>query len=100
MQAAIPATPNATVEVGGPQGIDCLMSLNLRRDGKTVSSLTFRPSVDGGYRMVDHDVDTKQYALGTMAAMNGMNHPDVPMPEDVGVLTQLLIDQEKARRKI
>lgn len=84
--------PGTEVGVFGPQGVDCLMSIRVcdRRDGGPVASLTFRPSEVCGYRLVDYTRNTGLYDRNSVGAAAGMNYPDVPVPESIEEIVEML----------
>lgn len=82
--------PGEGVELLGPHGIDCLMSIHVRRNGSTVASMTFRPDREDGYRVVDYARDTGEYPRNSVAARSGANHPDEPMPPTVDAIVSVL----------
>jgi hypothetical protein len=82
--------PEETVELLGPHGIDCLLSIHVGRGASTMASVTFRPDGDGGYRVVDYTRNTGEYPKNTMGERAGANHPDVAMPDDVEEIVAML----------
>jgi len=82
--------PGETVELLGPQGIDCLLSIHVDRGGDCRASVTFRPDGDDRYRIVDYTRSTGEYPKNSVGAIAGANYADVPMPDDVDDIVAML----------
>ena len=88
--------PGSTFEVSGPFGMDCETSISIHGNNKEcLAFLQFVP--DHGDTIVlklrDYTIDTKRFMPGSIAAMNGMNQPDIPIPADVTI--QWFLDKIK-----
>jgi len=79
--------PNSRYELAGPFGLDCETSISLYQDKELLSFLQFVPgNLDEGEILLrDYTVDTHKFSPGTLGELNGMNHPDIPIPIDADV---------------
>jgi hypothetical protein len=82
--------PGYRVEVLGPFGICNEVSIHFCKIGVpeeklwdkkgAVKSISFVPNLEQGtFRVVDRSKDTKDHPEGSIGAVNGMNHPRIPI---------------------
>lgn len=88
---------DVSLELLGPQGLDCLMSIHARHKGITLASLTFRPNMDDVYSLVDYSRNTGEYPPNSAGARAHANYPDMPIPEGVDDLVGMLRNQMMRR---
>ncbi len=89
--------PGRVFDILGPFGMGCHVSIHFYKEGlegmdrfggDNCISITFTPldlEGKGEIGVVNQSVDTQEYTTGTLGALNGMNHPVIPVPADVGI---------------
>ena len=88
--------PDRRYEILGPFGLSSEIAIHFYRigvnepnlfDGDNCISITFRPGdLDKGeLRLVDHKTNTGEFREGTLGALNGMNHPTIPLSPDTTI---------------
>ncbi len=90
--------PGSTFEVSGPFGMDNEISISIHGNGKELLAfLQFVPAYGNNLPIAlhlrDYSIDTKRFTPGSIAAMNGGNHPSIPIPADVTI--QWFLDKIK-----
>jgi len=68
---------------------------------ETIVSVSFRPIHDDGDSdlvLINHLVNSKRFAPGTIGEVNGMNYPDVAMPKTIKELVKFVKDQNKEKQ--
>ncbi len=79
-------------QVYGPFGICHQRTVYWLKDNKkcitsnanVLGSLSFISSTEG-FKLRDEDVDTGQFAESTVGAMNGMNHPEIEITDEMNM---------------
>ena len=75
--------PEANFEVSGPFGLACQTSISIHgKDNVLLAFLEFVLEGDQEIMLRDYSVDTGRFSQGTIAEMNGMNHPNIPIPDE------------------
>ena len=88
-------------DILGPFGIGARTSIHFYKKGTDETnqfdeclSITFEPNLFNEGKatlgVVDYNTDTQRYSKGTIGAINGFNHPLMPLPENITV--QWLMD--------
>ena len=90
--------PDSNFSVSGPFGMNCETSISLTGKNKEcLAFLQFVPEFkfndEPTLKLRDYSVDTRLFSRGTIGEMNGMNHPDIPIPADVTI--QWFLDKIK-----
>lgn len=98
----------------GPFGLTCETAIHLYKDGVTKEnmfdgnnciSIDFRPNSnfdsdsEPDLVLVNHLVNKKRFAPGTIGEVNGMNYPEVAMPKTIKELVKFVKDQNKEKSK-
>ncbi len=88
-----PFFPDRNWQRLGPFGLGCQTSIHFRKkeytgdefDGDNTISITFEPIElkEGKLGIVDYETDLKKYSPGTLGYINGMNHPVIPIEQDI-----------------
>lgn len=77
--------PNSHYEISGPFGLTNETSISIDDDNnKTIAFLQFRPidNEKGEFAIVDYKTNTGHYGEGSIGWFNGMNHLEIPLPND------------------
>lgn len=88
--------PDRRYEILGPCGLSSETAIHFYRigvnephlfDGDNCISITFRPGdlEKGELRIVDPKTNTGEFREGTLGAVNGMNHPTIPLSPDTTI---------------
>jgi len=80
--------PGSDFNVAGPFGMDCETSISIHGEDSTLLAfLQFVPgNLDAGELFLrDYTVDNGRFSKGTIGAMNGMNHPNISIPQDATI---------------
>lgn len=90
-----PHFPDHDLRVLGPFGLtnECSIHANdpsVTDRFNTVGSLTFRPAQSNRLYLVDRSRELAQYPVGSLGERNGMNYPEVDMPESIEELVEML----------
>ena len=73
--------PESRFEVSGVFGMCCETSISIHgKDNSLIAFLQFVPNSDNDLLLRDYTVDRHLYNKGSIAEMNGANHPDIPIP--------------------
>ena len=86
-----------TMQIYGPFGIGAETSIFFSKDDKTIiGHLSFEPGdLDvGELRLRNTRVNTHEYKDGTIAELNGMNHPLMAMPNTIRELVKVAMSPE------
>lgn len=98
-------------DILGPFGLNNNTSIHFYKDGVTREnmfdgdnciSVSFRPINDDGDSdlvLINHLVNSKRFAPGTIGEVNGMNYPDVTMPKTIKELVKFIKDQNKEKKQ-
>jgi len=92
----LPEFPGRHYEILGPFGICSATAVhfykngvedNERFKGSNCISITFVPGsvTEGEFFVRDYTTNTGEYRHRTIGEMNGMNHPNIPIPETAGI---------------
>lgn len=78
--------PNKHIEVLGPFGLGCQVSVCISDNPDDDNSLgvTFSPS-GGEIKIVDYDTDNEDYPPNSIGRLNGLNFGLVDIPEDADI---------------
>jgi hypothetical protein len=90
-----PHFPQYKLYVLGPFGLGSRVSIHANKPtvtgaASTVASLDFRPDNNGRLRLVDYSRQTREYAPNSVGELNGLNFPEVDLPETIEELAALL----------
>ncbi|KKN29585.1 hypothetical protein LCGC14_0842530 [marine sediment metagenome] len=80
--------PDADFDTMGPFGMDCETTISIHgEDGTLLAFLEFIPgNLDVGELFLrDYTIDNGLFSKGTIAEMNGANHPSIPIPQDATI---------------
>lgn len=77
----------------GPFGLDCEQTIYFKKNkeeditkkGNVLGSICFVSSFGWGYAIKNEKINTKKYANGTLAEINGMNHPTIKFTEKMDI---------------
>lgn len=88
--------PGRRYEILGPFGLSAEVGVHFYRigvdekhlfDGDNCISISFRPGdlEKGELKVVDSKTNTGEFREGTIGALNGMNHPEIPLSPDMTI---------------
>lgn len=80
--------PDSNFHISGPFGMDCETSITIKGEDSTLLAfLQFVPgNLDEGELFLrDYTVDNGRFAKGSIGAMNGMNHPNISIPQEATI---------------
>ena len=70
----------------GPFGMCNETSISIYgKENNLLAFLQFVPDSEHNLNLRDYSVDTHRFGHGSIAQMNGMNHPDIPIPKDATI---------------
>lgn len=100
--------PDRTVDILGPCGITCATAIHFYKkgvdnkdkfNGDNCISITFRPAADlPDLTVIDYSVDTQEFKPGTLGEINGMNHPSIPIQDDIDWLLSFMLKTNAEKR--
>ena len=99
--------PDRTFGILGPFGMTNETSIHFYRkgikkeskfEGDNCISITFRPAELPDLTVVDYSVDTGRFEKGSIAEMNGMNHPSIPIQDNVPWLLAFMLEKEREEK--
>jgi hypothetical protein len=93
---ALAKATGRTLDVLGPFGLGAEVAIHLYKPGVTDEdkfapgnclSITFRPGRlhEAKLFLVDRSRKTNRYPNNSLGDINGLNHPDIPIPDDAGL---------------
>lgn len=102
-EAMLKHLPNRTFKILGPFGMTNETGVHFYKKGikeknkfkgDNCISITFRPAELPDLTVVDYSVDTGQFKPETIGEMNGMNHPSIPIQNDINWLLAFMLKKE------
>jgi len=102
-EAMLKHLPNRTFKILGPFGMTNETGVHFYKKrikeknkfkGDNCISITFRPAKLPDLTVVDYSVDTGHFEKGSIGEMNGMNHPSIPIQDDINWLLAFMLKKE------